>query len=58
MSKSIQKESDDRKAATLRKRNSKGKERFDFNQWDAKHREGWDEEDDEFGIHEDERRRY
>lgn len=54
-------EGKEKRAEHLRKLDlPKNKERFNFNQWESQHREGWDDEDDEFGIHDDEhiRRRY
>jgi hypothetical protein len=51
-------EGKEKRAEHLRKLNlPKNKQKFNFTQWESQHREGWDDDADEFGIHDDEYKR-
>ena len=55
MSKSVNSNGKETRLDHLRKLNlPKNKEKFNFNQWENQHREGWNEEDDEFDIYNEE----
>lgn len=51
-------EGKEKRAEHLRKLNlPKNKQKFNFTQWESQHREGWDDDADELGIHDDEYKR-